>query len=457
MEKKKALIYLVAFSFSIALFLLMSFLAYNNASNMIDDELEGRYSSISNIDEMESLFYSQTLLVAQQFSGVDPIPMSTFQSYAGSFLDLYKEEYDKASTAEEIDYTFQIESEYSKYIDMFAQLQSFYPEVGLGHEDAYIYYKISLSPQTSSVFSALQDYRSYIEGSVLKEKETFVSKTQYAIMILFLLFLILSIALFVISNTLINRHIAPMKSLLNDQQKFEKMKSDFISTVSHEFKTPLTSIIMGADLLQNPLLGELSEDQQDLVYTIKEDSISLTNLVNNLLQLSKFDSSEVSYSFNREDIVELIEQSAAQFSHITAKTGIAVKYDFADSLPPVNADSEKIVWVLNNILSNAFKYSNAGDEITIKAFQNIDDHIIVQIADMGPGIPPQYYEKIFEKYFQVNESDIELGGTGLGLAISKEIISAHGGKIWCSANAPKGSIFSFTVPVLNTMNLDIKR
>lgn len=457
MEKKKALVYLVAFSFSIALFLFMSFLAYNNSSNIIDDEIEGRYSSISNIDTMEDLFYSQNLLVAQQFSGVDPIPMSTFQSYAASFLDLYKTEYDKASTIEEINYTFQIESEYSKYIDMFAQLQSFYPDTGNGHEDAYLYYKISLSPQTASVFSAIQDYREYVEDRISEEKESLISKTKRDIAVLFILFLVLAIALFIISNTLINRHIAPMKSLLDEQQKFEKTKSNFISTVSHEFKTPLTSIIMGADLLQNPAMGDLNEDQQELVYTIKEDSISLTNLVNNLLQLSRFDSSEVSYSFNKEDIVNLIEQSASQFNHITAKTGISIKYEFAENLPPVNADGDKIIWVLNNILSNAFKYSNDGDEITIKAFQNIDDHIIVQVADQGPGIPPQYYEKIFEKYFQVNESDIELGGTGLGLAISKELISAHGGKIWCAANTPKGSVFSFTVPVLNIMTLDIKR
>lgn len=457
MEKKKALVYLAAFSFSLALFLFMSFLAYNNSSNIVSEDLDERYSSISNIDKMEELFYSQTILVAQQFSGVDPIPMSTFQTYAESFLDLYKTEYNKASTAEEINYTFKIESEYSKYIDMFAQLQNFYPKESTNIEDAYLHYKISLSPQTATVFSALEDYRVYTEECVLAEKKALLSKTKRDILLLFVMFLILSVAMFALSNTLINRHVGPMKSLLDEQQKFEKTKSNFISTVSHEFKTPLTSIIMGADLLQNQAIGDLNEDQQELVYTIKEDSISLTNLVNNLLQLSKFDSSEVSYSFDQEDIVSLIEQSVTQFNHITAKTNIAIVYEFSENLPHINADSEKIIWVLNNILSNAFKYSKGGDEIVIKAYQNIDDHIIVEIADNGPGIPPQYYEKIFEKYFQVNESDIELGGTGLGLALSKEIISAHGGKIWCSANSPKGSVFSFTVPVLNIMTLDLKR
>ena len=173
--------------------------------------------------------------------------------------------------------------------------------------------------------------------------------------------------------------------------------------------------------------------------------------------MSKYDSSEVTYSFGNADISSIIEQSMSQFRHMAQKMNIDFIYEAQDPLPMINADSEKIMWVMNNLLSNAFKYSDSGDQIKIRAYQNIDDHIIVQVSDQGPGIPPKYFESIFERYFQVNESDIELGGTGMGLALSKEIITAHGGDIWCTNNTPRGSVFSFTVPVLNTMPLDIKR
>ena len=456
MERKKNLVYLSAFVFSILLFLFMSFLAHENTLENINETVNGSYSSVSNLNQMESLFYSQTLMIPQHISGVDAISLTSFQSYTQTFLKLYQVEYEKADTIEEINYIFDVHSQYNNYIDMFTQLQNYNVYDSKGREDAYLYYKLTMTPQITAVFSSINTYKEYMEKTASEEREEMMKKNRNNVIALIAIFLILSITMFITSNALINRHIKPMQNLL-EEQKFDKTKSDFISTISHEFKTPLTSIIMGADLLLNPSVGEINDDQRELISTIKEDSFSLTNLVNNLLQMSKYDSSEVTYSFGNADISSIIEQSMSQFRHMAQKMNIDFIYEAQDPLPMINADSEKIMWVMNNLLSNAFKYSDSGDLIKIRAYQNIDDHIIVQVSDQGPGIPPKYFESIFERYFQVNESDIELGGTGMGLALSKEIITAHGGDIWCTNNTPRGSVFSFTVPVLNTMPLDIKR
>ena len=457
MERKKNLVYLSAFVFSILLFLFMSFLAHENTLENINETVNGSYSSVSNLNQMESLFYSQTLMIPQHISGVDAISLTSFQSYTQTFLKLYQVEYEKADTIEEINYIFDVHSQYNNYIDMFTQLQNYNVYDSKGREDAYLYYKLTMTPQITAVFSSINTYKEYMEKTASEEREEMMKKNRNNVIALIAIFLILSITMFITSNALINRHIKPMQNLLEEQKKFDKTKSDFISTISHEFKTPLTSIIMGADLLLNPSVGEINDDQRELISTIKEDSFSLTNLVNNLLQMSKYDSSEVTYSFGNADISSIIEQSMSQFRHMAQKMNIDFIYEAQDPLPMINADSEKIMWVMNNLLSNAFKYSDSGDLIKIRAYQNIDDHIIVQVSDQGPGIPPKYFESIFERYFQVNESDIELGGTGMGLALSKEIITAHGGDIWCTNNTPRGSVFSFTVPVLNTMPLDIKR
>lgn len=457
MERKKNLVYLSAFVFSILLFLFMSFLAHENTLENINETVNGSYSSVSNLNQMESLFYSQTLMIPQHISGVDAISLTSFQSYTQTFLKLYQVEYEKADTIEEINYIFDVHSQYNNYIDMFTQLQNYNVYDSKGREDAYLYYKLTMTPQITAVFSSINTYKEYMEKTASEEREEMMKKNRNNVIALIAIFLILSITMFITSNALINRHIKPMQNLLEEQKKFDKTKSDFISTISHEFKTPLTSIIMGADLLLNPSVGEINDDQRELISTIKEDSFSLTNLVNNLLQMSKYDSSEVTYSFGNADISSIIEQSMSQFRHMAQKMNIDFIYEAQDPLPMINADSEKIMWVMNNLLSNAFKYSDSGDQIKIRAYQNIDDHIIVQVSDQGPGIPPKYFESIFERYFQVNESDIELGGTGMGLALSKEIITAHGGDIWCTNNTPRGSVFSFTVPVLNTMPLDIKR
>lgn len=226
----------------------------------------------------------------------------------------------------------------------------------------------------------------------------------------------------------------------------ERMKSDFIATISHEFKTPLTSMVMGVDLLGNDVLGSLSEDQQEIVETLREDMDRMCTLVNDLLELSKIESSKMIYQFESCDILTAIQTSLRQFYSLAEKTGVEIHTELEEHLPPIQADLSKITWVMNNLLSNAIKYTGQGDHITVRAHQE-DKLIRVEVEDTGAGIPPEFLERIFEKYVQVNSYDIEMRGSGLGLAVAKEIITAHQGIIWCESNLNVGSKFIFTLPV----------
>lgn len=227
-------------------------------------------------------------------------------------------------------------------------------------------------------------------------------------------------------------------------KKLEKIRTDFMATISHEFKTPLTSVMLGTDLLLNNEMGELNDDQRSITVALKEDCDRLSELVNDIMELTKLESDKAIYKIGPCSIVRIIESTFKQFKQIADSKSIDLEFDADEDLPKVNADFEKIHWVLNNIVSNALKYTNAGDSIFVGASVN-DNKVVVSVKDTGIGIPDEYKENIFEKFFQVKGNDLEIRGTGLGLSVAKEIIEAHGGKIWCESNIDSGSTFCFTL------------
>lgn len=229
-------------------------------------------------------------------------------------------------------------------------------------------------------------------------------------------------------------------------KKLEKIRADFIATISHEFKTPLASIIMGTSMILEENMGALNEEQRSVLTTINEDEIRLTNLLNELLQLSKLESDRAFFNFQPCSVAGIAETSVKQFYEQAQKKDIALYYDIDDNLPKVEADFEKITWVVNNLITNAIKYTNAGDEIVIGARVK-DNKMFVSVKDTGVGIPPEYLDKIFDKFVQVKGFDSEVRGTGLGLVIVKEIIEAHKGQVWCESTLDVGSNFTFTLPL----------
>lgn len=229
-------------------------------------------------------------------------------------------------------------------------------------------------------------------------------------------------------------------------KELEKIKADFISTVSHEFKTPLTSIMMGTSLMLDEGLGRINMKQKHLLETICEDVNGLAALVNNLLKLAELESGESVFRTEVCSINKIIKKSLKLFQEQAERKEIELNFDEKNDLPHVKTDFEKTVWVINNLLSNAVKYTKEYGKINISAYVEYSKMCVV-VSDSGIGIPLEYREKIFEKFVRVESSNMEYSGTGLGLAIAKEIVEANGGDIWCESKLGEGSTFIFTLPL----------
>jgi len=232
--------------------------------------------------------------------------------------------------------------------------------------------------------------------------------------------------------------------MAGELKSIEILRNDFISDISHEFKTPLTSIMMGLSLIEDDNIGQLNKKQISIVDTIKDDADTLSDLVSDLIHLSKIESEKAIYNMESCSIIGIIENSISNFYSQAEGKEVVLHYEASEELPKVFGDMEKLTWVLNNLISNSLKHTNAGDVIFISACVK-EDKICISVEDSGEGIPSQYQKNIFDKYVQVEQEDIK--GSGLGLAIAREIVEAHGGNIWCESKLDEGSIFIFTLQI----------
>jgi len=235
---------------------------------------------------------------------------------------------------------------------------------------------------------------------------------------------------------------------VTELKELERIKTDFIGTVSHEFKTPLTSIMMANSMLRKDSMGVLNEDQKEMVDTIKEESERLQNLVMELLEISKIESGGEVYDFEECDVNEIFTSSLKAFMETAERNKVFIHNKITDGLPKVKADFDKIQWVVNNLLSNALKYTNRGDTIILNATVE-EEFVVLSVQDTGEGIPEEYIGRIFDKFVRVEGRDIEIRGTGLGLSVAKEIVNSHGGTIQVTSELNQGSTFTFTLPIYN--------
>jgi len=167
-------------------------------------------------------------------------------------------------------------------------------------------------------------------------------------------------------------------------------------------------------------------------------------LVNDLLDLSKIEAGRIELEFESVPISTLFDHVQTVFNSQMDMKEVTFTSEATGDLPSIRADANKITWVLTNLVSNALRYAKKGGHIKLMAHK-IGLHVHLSVHDDGPGIPPEYHSKIFEKFVQMKGRDV--GGTGLGLAICKEIVRAHGGSIWVESSSGKGSTFTFTLPV----------
>ena len=233
--------------------------------------------------------------------------------------------------------------------------------------------------------------------------------------------------------------------LLRDVTKLkevDQLKTEFVATASHELKTPLTSIGMSIGLLEERHGEDLPERDRELLEGTVEDVDRLKALVEDLLDLSKIESGQMEMEVAPVP-VDLLARKATQALRSQAEEqGIDLTTEIPDELPEVRADPTKVTWVLNNLISNALRYTETGGCVCLSACES-GQAIELAVEDDGAGIPYALQPKIFDKFVQVDDG--KSSGTGLGLSICKEIIEAHGGRIWVDSEPGQGSTFTFTL------------
>ena len=222
----------------------------------------------------------------------------------------------------------------------------------------------------------------------------------------------------------------------------DEVKTGLISTVSHELKTPLTSIRLAIHILLNEKLGPLSPQQMELLVTAREDSDRLYRVIEDLLDISRIESGQAEIKLQPVNVEELVLQATDKMRPAFRDHGITLNIKVAPDVPRVLADPSRLQLVFDNLLSNALKYTPIGGEVTIKA-QLEDSMVRFSVEDTGIGIAPEFLPRIFEKFFRVPGQ--EQISSGLGLTIAKEIVEAHGGAIEATSQPGKGARFTFTV------------
>lgn len=231
---------------------------------------------------------------------------------------------------------------------------------------------------------------------------------------------------------------------ITEYKELDFAKTNFIATVSHEFKTPISSIKMSVQLLENNQIGPLNAEQKDLIDSIKDDTNRLLRITSELLNVTQVESGSIQLNLLPTNTQEMLNYAISANKNAAEQKQIELRTSTPTPAPEVFVDSEKTAWVLTNLISNAIRYSYEHSTININISSD-KDVVKFSIIDSGQGIAPQYLSKIFDRYFRIPGTQKE--GTGLGLSISKEFIEAQGGKIEVESEFGKGSKFSVILPL----------
>jgi signal transduction histidine kinase len=236
--------------------------------------------------------------------------------------------------------------------------------------------------------------------------------------------------------------------ILNDVTRIHElaeMKQGVVATVSHQLKTPLTSLRMSVHILLDEVVGPVNEKQKELLVTAREDSERLSDIVDDLLDLNRIESGNALVTLSPVAPWIIVRDAVEQFIPESLDKGVKLSQSVGDNLPDILADREKLSHVFTNILSNALRFTPPGGMIAIEAM-SYENNVTFTVSDTGSGIPHPYLDKIFDPFFRVPGQN-EKSGVGLGLSIAREIIQAHGGTIRAESLPDKGSTFILTLPL----------
>jgi signal transduction histidine kinase len=236
---------------------------------------------------------------------------------------------------------------------------------------------------------------------------------------------------------------------LNRQLALVRQKTDFVSNVSHELKTPLTSIRMFSELLAEGRVVE-PEKRQSYLNIITAEASRLTRLINNVLDFSRMERGEKKYNFQKCDLVDLVRETVETYRPHLESNGFRVQATWPESAVMINGDRDALAQVVVNLLSNAEKYSHGQKEIAVEvgSVQEPLPHVEVRIMDRGTGVPRGCEERIFEQFYRAHDSlSSGIQGSGLGLTLARQIARAHGGDVVFRSRESGGSCFTLRLPL----------
>ena len=241
--------------------------------------------------------------------------------------------------------------------------------------------------------------------------------------------------------------IAVTNAILYERTKeLDRMKSEFVAVVSHEVRTPLTSIKGSLELLGDERFHVLPPPQKELLSICQANTERLITLINDILDFSKLESSKLSLNFETIDMGKIVPEAVDHIRNLAAIKGITIDVHIEGSAGIVQADPMRIAQVITNLLGNAIKFSPERGRIEVWA-RGTAEEATVSVKDFGKGIAPRDMSRLFQRFAQLDSSTTrKAGGTGLGLVISKGIVEQHGGKVWVDSALGKGSTFSFQLP-----------
>jgi signal transduction histidine kinase len=231
---------------------------------------------------------------------------------------------------------------------------------------------------------------------------------------------------------------------VTEQLEHDELKRGVISTVSHQLKTPLTSIRMALHLLLEEKVGSLTPKQTELLIAAREDSDRLHRILENLLDISRIISGKVAMEIHMAQPHQLVLEAVESFRAAARDRGVELVKDLPGDMADVWADTQQIGHVFANLLSNALRFTDSGGTVTVSA-RTEEEQVQFSVSDTGRGIPECYLPRIFDRFFRVPGQETE-SGIGLGLAIVKEIVEAHGGSVNVESREGEGSTFRFTLP-----------
>jgi PAS domain S-box-containing protein len=225
-----------------------------------------------------------------------------------------------------------------------------------------------------------------------------------------------------------------------------EMKAQFISTVSHELRTPLTSMREAVIIVLDGVAGKLNKDQKHFLDIAKRNIDRLARLIDDVLDFQKLNAGRMKFAMQENSVAAAIEEAYATMRPHARKNGVDLTVDLETGLPAVVFDSDRIIQVVTNLISNAIKFTPEGGRVTVSARRR-DEGLAMKIRDTGLGIPKEDLPKIFDRFYRVHRPGREITGTGLGLSIAARIVAGHGGRIEVESEPDRGTTFTVILPL----------